>query len=926
VRAGRSRALVLRADAGAGKSALLDYAVQRATGFTVLRATGVESEKELAYSGLHQLCGTAIHDLSALPAPQAAALEVALGRRSGDAPDRFMVCLAVLNIFAEAGAALPLICVVDDAQWVDSASVQVLSFVARRLVAESVAIVFAVREPVDEAFAGIDDLPVPGLEPHDARLLLESVAPGPMDKDIRERFVSEARGNPLALIALSRGLTSLEFAGGFGMPPHSSLTKRIEDSFVRRIERLPRPAKLSLLVAALEPVGDRRLHQQAIETMGIDIEAIAPAIEDGLIKLGGQIEFLHPLVRSAVVAASSLDDRRAAHRALAANTNPAADPDRRAWHLAEATLGLDEDVADELVRSARRARARGGMAAGAAFHARSAELTPDPTMRSRRALMAAEDTFRAGGTTMALELLELADIALLDDHQRARAELVRAHASSTTSRGRGAAAHLLFVAKMLEPHDGETAIATYSSALLAALSAGTLAVTVGVSEVAKAVLSADPAQPLSQPAQAALDALRGLASLIVYGYNVAAPALTQALEKLVACATADDSHHVAEPDPRRGLGEEAAPIGGTLQWMPIACLLARTLLNDDAYDALTTRALDISRRHGSFDRLPLLMAERTSLLLFSGRTAEAGLLAYEMEPLIQATGTPTSLTRSGWIATFRGDESTKLEVTERLRPQISERGEGQWFVAVAWQDALLYNSLGRFPEALTAAESAAGHPFDLGLAGWILPEHIEAAVRSGALDRAESSLRTLETIASASGSQWARGLYARCEALVSTDDDRAEARYRDAIELLDQTGIRTALARAHLLLGEWLRRKNRRTQSRKHLRLAHELFVEHDSLGFAERARRELSATGEVVQKRSGGRLNELTLQEHQIATLAAGGRTNPEIGEQLFLSPRTVEWHLRKVFVKLNVTSRRHLARVLQNQRPLAAEHAGST
>ncbi|QEO13085.1 AAA family ATPase [Agromyces intestinalis] len=917
---GQSRALVLRAEAGAGKSALLDYASDRATACRVLRSTGIESEMELAYAGLHQLCVPLLDGIDALPAPQAAALGVAFGLRNGDAPDRFIVGLAVLGLLADAAASRPLLCLVDDAQWLDRASAQVLAFVARRIVAESVGIVFAVREPVDDAFAGIEDLVLEGLEDADARRLLASVISGPLDPDVRDRLVAETRGNPLALIELSRGKRAVEIAGGYGMTAAASVTSRIEDTFVDRIGELPAETRSALLVAAVEPVGDPVLIQRAMGSLGIEADAMSPAIEETLIEFGARVRFRHPLIRSAVVRASPVGARRAVHRALAASADASADPDRRAWHLAEAAIGFDEEVAADLVRSARRAQARGGLAAGATFHARGAELTPDPTMRSRRALMAAEDLYRAGAMSDALRLLDLTEPELLDEHQRARIELVRAHVASSTTRGRGAAARLVTAARLLERHDGETALATYADAVIAALSAGTHAEEVGPAEVAAAVLAADPAPPLSGPARAARQALHGLAVLIVDGYAAAAPTLRSGLDRLVAFAESDDpAGPAAEPDPRRGLGEDAAPPGGLLQWLPIACAVARALLDDSAYDLLAARAVRISRTQGAFSQLPLLMAERASVLLLSGRTDEAMSVAQELQPIVEATGMPTSMTRSGWLATFRGDERTKAEVTERLRPEILERGEGQWFTTVAWQDAMLYNSLGRYPEALAATDSAAGHPYDLGLAGWILPERVEAAVRAGSPELGTEALGRLEELAAASDTDWARGLAARSAALVAAAD-LAEPLHLEAIERLGRTRIRTALARAHLLYGEWLRRRNRRVESREHLRLAHQLFVETHGDGFAERARRELAATGEVVHKPAASPVDELTAQERQIALLAASGSTNPEIGEQLFLSPRTVEWHLRKVFVKLDVSSRRQLARAMRVTQPAPA------
>ncbi|WP_350348419.1 AAA family ATPase [Agromyces sp. G08B096] len=918
LRGGQSRALVIRAEAGVGKTALLDDTAERATGLRVLRATGIESEMELAYAGLHQLCAPVIDGIDGLPAPQAAALGVAFGLTAGDAPDRFLVGLAVLGLLSQAATEQPVIGLIDDGQWLDHASAQVLAFVARRLVAESVGLVFAVREPVGDAFAGIEDLVVSGLEDADARQLLDAVIAGPLDAEVRDRLIAETRGNPLALIELPRGLHAADIAGGYGLAAPAALTGRIEESFVARVLALPPETRSMLVVAALEPIGDPALVFEAAEALGLDAERLTPALQDQLIEVGARIRFRHPLVRSAVVRSSTVEERRTAHRALAGATDGAADPDRRVWHLAEAALGFDEEIAAELVRSARRAQARGGLAAGAKFHARGAELTPDPQMRSRRSLMAAEDTFRAGAMPEALRLLEQADPALLDEHQRARIVLVRAHVASNTTRGRDAAALLLEAARLLEPHDGETALATYADAFIAALASGPLAQGDGLGEVAAAILRAEPAGLTAEPPRAAASALRGLAILVTDGYPAAAPVLRAALGRLVAAAESDAAPAEYEPNPRRGLGEDAGPSDTVLRWLPLANVVARALLDDDAFERLSARAVHLGRSEGAFWLLPLAMAERTSALLLAGRTPEAVALAAELQPIIEATGTPASMTRRGWLAAFSGDEETKRAVTEELRPEIVARGEGQWFITVAWQDALLYNALGRYPEALAAMEPAAGHPFDLGLSGWALPERIEAAVRSGSPERATEALVRLVEQAAASGTDWALGLAARSTALLA-DDDTAEPHYLEAIERLARTRVRTALGRAHLLYGEWLRRRNRRVESREQLRLAHELFAAMGAEGLAERARRELAATGEVVHRPSAGPVDELTAQERQIAVLAAGGSTNPEIGEQLFLSPRTVEWHLRKVFVKLGVTSRRQLARALGVRAPVA-------
>ncbi|WP_167756797.1 helix-turn-helix transcriptional regulator [Leifsonia flava] len=913
LRGGQSRALVIRADAGVGKSAILAWAADRASGCEVLRATGMESEMELPYAGLQSLCAPVLQGLDALPPPQAEALSVAFGLRSGEAPDRFLVGLAVLSLLAIAAESKPLLCLVDDAHWLDQASASVLAFVARRLVAESIGLVFAVREPVPEDFFGIEDLIVGPLDDADARVLLYQMVTGPMDAAVRERVIGESRGNPLALIELHRGMNLVEIAGGYGLSTRPALTSRIENSFVRRIAALPADTRLILLVAAVEPVGDPDLVMTAGSSLKLNPDAIIPALEGGLVELGAKLRFRHPLMRSAAARSGSLEERRAAHRALAEATDPAADPDRRAWHRGEATIGFDEDVAADLIRSAERAQSRGGLTAASIFQARGAELTPEPQLRSRRALMAAEDAFRAGAMHDALRLLELADSRLLDDHERARTQLVRAHVIYNTTRGREAPSLLLAAARSLEAHDSEAALATYVDAFIAALSAGTFAAGIGIEDVAEAILNRQHIDLADSWSQSTAAGLRGLGLLVTEGYTRAAPDLRDALDKLLA-----QLHHQGETnsvyprEPGRGLGTDLSSTDRAPRWMPLACLIARILLDDEAHERLSQEFMRLGRREGVFSFLPLATAERTSILLLSGRISDAEAQVGDGRLVIAATSAPASMTRGWWIAAFRGDAEAKSDLTKQLQGEILDSGEGQWFIAAAWLDAFLFNSLGRYSEALSAMDAAAGHPFDIGVAGWALPQHIEAAVRSGETERAYAPLKRLKELAQASGTDWACGEAALSAALLA-EDDAAETLYREALERLTRTRVQTRLGHARVLFGEWLRRQNRRVDAREQLRLAHAMFIEMGAHALADRAGRELAATGEVVPKRTPGAADELTAQERQIVLLAAGGSTNPEIGAQLYLSPRTVEWHLRKVFTKMGITSRRQLASALR-------------
>ena len=895
VRAGPSRALVLRGEAGVGKSALLEYLVGRASGCAVARVAGVESEVELAFAGLHQLCAPFVDRLERLPGPQRDALGTAFGRRAGEAPDRFVVGLAVLSLLSDVAEERPLVAIVDDAQWLDGASARALAFVARRLGVESVGLVFAVREPAAERhLEGLAELTVDGLDDHDAQELLETVITGPLDGRVRDRIVAETRGNPLALLELPRGRTPAELAGGFGLADGPALSGRIEESFRERLAPLPPSTRLLLLVAAAEPVGDPLVVWKAASALGLDAGVAAPATGTGLVELGAQVRFGHPLVRSAVYRAAAPEDRHRVHRALAEATDATIDPDRRAWHRAQATAGLDEDVAAELERSAGRARARGGLAAGAVFHERAAELTPDPRRRAQRALLAAQSKHQAGASDAALRLLAMAETGPLDDLDRARAQLLRAQTAFATTRGRDAPPLLLAAAKRLEPLDATLARETYIDAFAAALSADRLVRGGDVREVATAVLAADWDPSTRRACDLLLD---GLALRFAEGRAVAAPALKLAL---------------------RAFRDEPLSEDEELRWLWLACHIARDVGDDEAWDELTARQVELARQLGAFSLLPVALDDRFSVELLLGRIAVATSLAVEAAAVVEATGSHR-IGRSGIaLALWRGHDVEAHALTEASRQEVVSRGEGLWLTANDWGTAVFYNALGRYDHALATIERAAENPDGTGLSMWVAAEFIEAAVRSGNAERAVGPLARLTEIAEANGTDWSLGLRAARAAMLA-EGEAAEHLYREAIERLSRTRIRVATARAHLLYGEWLRRENRRVDAREHLRVAHELFGEMGNEPFAERARRELLATGETVRKRTVETLDDLTPQETQIGRMAADGFTNPEIGAQLFLSPRTVEWHLRKVFGKLGISSRRELRSALPDGRAAA-------
>jgi DNA-binding CsgD family transcriptional regulator len=887
LRAGQSQVLVVRGEAGVGKTALLEYLLDRAAGCRIARTAGVESEMGLAFAGLYQLCAPFLERIERLPGPQRDALSTAFNLRDGPTPDRFAVGLAVLSLLGEVAEERPLVCVVDDAHWLDRASGQALTFVARHLAAKPAAVVFAVREPgAGRDLTGLAELVVRGLADGDARALLGSAVTGPLDERVRDRIVAETRGNPLSLLELARGVTPEELAGGFGSPGGPAPSTRIEESFRRRLAPLPPATRLLLLVAAAEPLWDPVLVWRAAGQLGVRVEAAAAAASAGLIEFGGQVRFCHPLARSAAYRSASPEERQSAHRALAEVIDPDTDPDRRAWHRAHAAPGLDEGVAAELERSVGRARMRGGLAAAAAFSERAAELTPEPARRASRALAAAQAKHQAGAPDAALRLLAMAQAGPLDELGRARAELLRAQLAADPGRGRDASALLLGAARRLEPLHPALARDAYGDAFGAALTAGRLAIRGGVLEVAAAA-RALPSAP-QPPAPDLL--LEGLAVLATDGYAAGVPVLSRALAAFRA-------------------GDVPAEEG--LRWLPLACRVSRDIWDDESWYLLSARLTRLAREAGALAVLPDALRLESGIALLAGEFAAACSAVAEAEAVARATGNPMGPYGRLMLAAWGGQAAETRQLIAATTAQMTARGEGNWLTAAGWATAVLGNGLCHYDQALAAAEPGRDYPDQLGMAAWPAVELIEAAARTGQPERGIGALRRLEEVTSAAGTDWALGIEARSRALLS-DDRAAERLYREAIERLGRTRVRVELARAHLLYGEWLRRESRRVDARDQLRTAHQMLAATGIDGFAERARRELLSTGETVRKYTTETARDLTAQEAQIARLAGDGHTNPEIGVQLFISSRTVEWHLRKVFGKLGVSSRKELRRVL--------------
>jgi len=884
VRAGRSRALVLRGEPGVGKTVLLDYVAARSQGCRVERASGVQSELELAFAGLHQLCAPMLDRLGRLPGPQRDALRTTFGMSGGQTPDPFLVGLAVLGLFAEIAEERPLVCVVDDAQWLDHASAQVLAFVARRLEAESVALIFAARG-IDEVaeLSGLPQLVLGGLSDEAARTLLRSALCEPMDDRVLNRVVAETRGNPLALLELPRGLTPAQLSGGFG-PDAGALPQQIEDSYRRRLAPLPAETQQLLLVASAEPLGDPVLLWRAAERLGIGVEAVAPAVTAGLLEIGARVRFHHPLVRSTIYRAASAEQRRGAHHVLAEATDPEADPDRRAWHHAQATSGPDEDVAAELDRSAERAQARGGLAAAAAFLERAIELTPEPARRAERALAAAHARHHAGASDAALKLLSITEAGPLDKLSRARADVLRAQIAFAVNIGGDAASLLLRAAKQLEPLNLNLARETYLHAFSAAIFAGSLSASDGAREVAEAVRAAPrPARP--GPPDLLLD---GLAVRFTDGYRAATPMLRRALS---AFRGFDHTH-------QQGIHASY-----------LTCVPAVDMWDEETWEALLGRHVQLTRDTGALSALPFALNGQITVCTFAGELTEAASLLTELETIVEATGRRAAPYGALALAAWRGRETEAAELIEATLEDVVRRREGLGLTFASWAQAVLYNGLGRYADALTSAERASERTRETGAPPWGLSELIEAATRGGDAERAADAFRTLASMTSASGTDWALGIEARSRALLGTGQP-AESAYREAIDRLGRTRIRAELARAHLLYGEWLRRERRRVDAREQLRIAHAMFTSMGAEAFTQRAARELRATGEITRKRSLETDSELTSQEAHIARLVREGLSNPEIAARLFISPRTVEWHLGKIFDKLGITSRKQLYR----------------
>ncbi|HZX02132.1 AAA family ATPase [Kribbella sp.] len=874
---GRGTAVVLAGEAGIGKTALIEQAIRAVPGVQVLRAAGAEFESVLPFAALHQLCGPLLGRSETLPGPQRAALEAAFGMRSDVVPERLLVGLAVLGLLADRSRRLPVACVIDDADWLDDESAHALAFVARRVEADRIAIVFSVRDPASaQQLAGLRTIPVGALGNEDARLLLASAIHAPIDARVRDTIIGEARGNPLALLELPRSAGSRRLAGGYAFPTRP-VASRIEESFLERISALPAQTRGFLLVAAAEPLGDTVLLWDAIDRLGIDRAAAEPAETADLLEIGGRVRFRHPLVRSAVYQAAAPADRRRAHDALAAVTDAEREPDRRAWHRAQAASGPDEDIALELEASAGRALTRGGMSAAAAFTERAAELTADPGRRASRMLVAAQFAQSAGAVNWALRLLDEVQNDQLGSEQSGAVSLQRAQIAFQSARNSRAASMLLSAATRV---NGDRARVALLQAFSAAMYAGRLGDGV-LPEVAGAGLRELAHTAGARPVDHLLE---GLATHVVLGYEAAVPAMRRAMAETLADGSIRDKE---------------------LRWLGLACITTMDLWDDQTHAVLTERMVAMARKTGALSVLPLALNLNAIAHVLGGRLNAATVGVSEAYAITAATGNAEFVYGDIVLSAWRGDRH-RVDQLLALAPEVIRRGEGRALVVMEYATAVLNNGLGEYQLAADAATQAQAHG-DLGFELFLPFELVESAARLGRPELAGRPMHTIERGARLCRTDAAIGVELRSRALLSTDAD-ADVLFQQALARLERTTLRTYCARTHLVYGEWLRRHDRRSDARHQLRTAHEALSEMGLTAFADRAARELEATGEHARRRDRLFADTLTARELDIASRAAGGATSKEIAAALYLSPRTVDAHLRSIFRKSGVKSRREL------------------
>ncbi|MCS0637544.1 AAA family ATPase [Streptomyces sp. LP05-1] len=869
--AGRGGALVMDGEAGMGKSTLIDTAVGRLDGFEVLRAAGAEFEQDLLYAVLHQLCAPVLEYRSRLPEVQREALEAVFGLGVHISPDPLTVNLAVLGLLNEAAGERPVCCVVDDAQWIDEASRRVLIFVARRVAGDRIAMVFAARDV--RSLAGFVDLPrltLTGLGHEDARALLDMTAHVGVNDEVFDRILAEARGNPLALHEFAHE------AEPFGVTRprriHVSVLEALEQRFAQRFGRLPDATRLLVVLAAAEPVGDLALLRRAARLLEADAAGLVHAENAGLLALGPRLRFRHPLVRSVVYASATSGTRRQVHGALAQATDAETDPDRRAWHRAHAVVDADEHVAAELENSADRAYGRGGFAAAAAFMERAGQLTPAHDRKVERLLAGARLRLLAGAPAAARELVAEAERHHLGARARAAADLLRARIDFQFSHTPEATTTLVDVVGRSAPAQApETYLEAFASFMYNEHRPGRLR------ELALRIREQSRQDTSVRPCELLLD---GLLDQTLLPAARAVPAMRAAARSCRAAPRA------------------------TGPWRNLLCQLVIDLRDDEAMEEIPDHQVDVARRQGALASLPQALRYQAIARISVGLFDEATAMLMEARHIDEAAGTPPLVGAELVHAGFRGD----VDRFRELQTLLGHSGRPFEIAGEHYASAVLNNGLGNYEEALGSALAAQRRHQAGSYTIWaVYSELVEAAARAGRGEEAAAAMHHLETLARANPLPWAVAEWRQAQALLGHDADR-EGLHRAAIDAFAKTRVRVLHARARLTYGEWLRRENRRAEARTELRAAHEMLSGMGADAFAERAGRELRATGASPRRQGAGPSSGLTAQERIVAERVASGATSREVGAMLFLSPRTVDTHLRNVYRKLGISSRREL------------------
>ncbi|HEY6887000.1 MAG TPA: LuxR C-terminal-related transcriptional regulator [Solirubrobacter sp.] len=880
---GSSAALVVHGEPGIGKSTILERFVATQTSVQIVSCSGVESEMELPWAALHQVCGSLLDYLPRIPAPQSAALRSAFGLTEDGVPDPFLCGLAVLGLLAEAAEERPVLCVIEDAYALDRVSLTTLAFVSRRLHAESVGLMFSVRE-IPRELANLPQLRLEGLPATDAGALLDAVVHAPLDPAVRARLIAESHGNPLAIIELASHGHVRRLAGGYDVPAIGRLPARLQESFIGAVRALDSDTQRVLLLAAADPTGDAALLRRAALARGLEVPDASDESVARLIAFSPSVRFRHPLVRSAIYAGATEAERRTAHRALAEAFEHDEAPDRHVWHLAQSLDRPDAAVAETLERAATGAQARGGWAAAAAFLSRAAQITPDPVARARRELAAARARFQTGDAEGAQALLSSAQARDLDQRLRADAELLRAQVESYLTHGADAPAQLLAAARALKPFDPALARETYLEAVQAAVFAAHLATDATPRSIARAALSEAPTIELARPVDLLSDAL-----IRHYAEGAVAPA-RRALDAILA---------------------EVPPSPETQRVLWVATVLAAETLDADAMAALAERAVESARESGMVLRFPVPATSLAAITMMRGNLGAANALLHEAMTVAEHAGAPAPRSALLGLKAWRGEVDSYDELAASVAAEAEHLNQGQILCYIDAATARLRNGLGHYRDALDLCRRMLA--VDIPIYGYVIAfEYAEAASRAGTATEIQSAYRYLSTLTEAAHTQWSRGLRALSRALLDDEADPGEA-FEESLAEFGQSPLRSYQARVHLLYGEWLRREGRRQVSRRELRIAHDELSRIGCEGFAARAARELALSGEKSRRRTPTMDDALTPQELQVAQMAAAGLSNRQIAERMYLSHRTVGAHLYRVYPKLGITSRNQLHIVLE-------------